>query len=98
MEDIVPLINDDKSNQCPLFFPVCVPKGRRDDLKRHLIKNKIYCPIHWPLTEYHKNLSERAKRLYDEELSLVCDQRYGVEDMHRIVSCIRGFFVKKRYI
>lgn len=79
---------------CPLFVPVMVPNGKRDDLRRHLIKQDIYCPIHWPVSELH-HLTCEAKEIYDNELSLVCDQRYSVEDMKREIAVIRMFLEKR---
>ncbi len=76
---------------CPLFVPILVPHGRRDGLRRYLMANKIYCPVHWPLSRYHNN-GETDSQLYKDELSLVCDQRYGAEDMARVVDTIKAFF------
>ncbi len=75
----------------PLFVPILVEKDR-DKLKRYLIENKIYCPVHWPLSKCHNGISERARKIYSEELSIVCDQRYDVEDMLRIAAIIKEFY------
>lgn len=72
-------------NDCPLFVPIVTPK--RDELIKYLIENKIYCPIHWPISVYHK-LNKETIKLYNEEISIVCDQRYTVEDMDRICKVI----------
>lgn len=74
----------------PMFVPVLVPDGKRDELRRFLIKEEIYCPIHWPVSVYHR-LNEKEQFSYDNELSLVCDQRYTEEDMSRIVETINSF-------
>ena len=78
------------SSDAPMFVPVLVPEGKRDELRRYLIKNEIYCPIHWPVSEYH-NPDERTAYIYQNELSLVCDQRYTEEDMYRMVEAIKAF-------
>ena len=75
----------------PMFVPVFVPDGKRDALRRYLINNEIYCPIHWPVSGYHK-LDERTAHIYENELSLVCDQRYTEEDMNRMVDTINTFW------
>ena len=75
----------------PMFVPVIVPGGKRDALRRYLINNEIYCPIHWPVSEYHK-LDERTAHIYGNELSLVCDQRYTEDDMNRMVDKINAFW------
>ena len=74
----------------PMFVPVLVPDGKRDALRRYLIKNEIYCPIHWSVSEYQR-LDERTEHIYKNELSLVCDQRYTEEDMYRMVEAIKAF-------
>ncbi len=77
-------------SDCPLFVPILVPTGKRNALKQHLIQNEIYCPAHWPLTPYHSP-DKRTERIYDNELSLICDQRYDENDMERIIKTIRNF-------
>lgn len=74
----------------PMFVPVLVPNGKRNALRKHLIDHEIYCPIHWPLSEYHKP-DQKTETIYENELSLVCDQRYTEEDMARIVKTIQNF-------
>ena len=84
--DIVrPLYAQMGESDVPLFVPVLVRKDIRQSLRQHLIKNEVYCPIHWP--------SELggANKLYDGELSLICDQRYGTEDIKRQMTLISEF-------
>ena len=78
-----------KNDDCPLFVPVCCDD--RDGLKQHLIQDRIYCPSHWPVSSLHK-LNDRSYELYKTELSLICDQRYVLGDMRRMVNSIRMFF------
>ena len=80
-----------KESDCPMFVPIFVPDGQRDKLRNYLVQSEIYCPIHWPVSRYHK-LNERTEILYKNELSLVCDQRYTKEDMNRIVERINNFW------
>lgn len=84
------LIFREVNNDCPMFVPILVPYGRRDKLRRYLIQNKIYCPIHWSVSEYHQ-LDERMEEVYLSELSLVCDQRYTQDDMERQATHIKLF-------
>lgn len=79
---------------CPLFVPILVPGGKRDALRRFLIERKIYCPVHWPVSALH-SLTEEERRMYEVELSLVCDQRYGPADMERELRAIQTFFERK---
>ncbi len=68
-----------KDNDCPLFIPIKVEK--RDALRKFLIDNNVYLPIHWPNHDWN-----------GKELSLVCDQRYDESDMLRICNLIDNFY------
>lgn len=81
-----------QDTECPLFVPILV--DNRDALRQHLIQNEIYCPVHWPKSQYHQ-LSPEREDFYDRELSLVCDQRYTEQDMLRMVAIIREFLDKE---
>lgn len=84
---IFPTLSD---NDCPMFVPILVQDGKRNELRKFLIDREIYCPIHWPISDYH-SLNKETKRIYDGELSLVCDQRYTKDDMNRMVEAIKEF-------
>lgn len=73
-------------NDVPLFVPILTEK--RDTLRKFLIAHEVYCPVHWPLTALH-SVDEREKRLYHEEISLICDQRYDAIDMERIIDLVK---------
>jgi hypothetical protein len=85
------IFSEMSSSDVPMFVPVLVPDGKRNKLRRYLIKNEIYCPIHWPVSDYHR-LDGKERFIYDNELSLVCDQRYTEEDMYRMVETIKAFW------
>ena len=76
----------------PLFVPILVSDGLRDDLRRALIAADVYCPNHWPLSDMHE-ISQEDREIYKKEISLICDQRYDEEDMRRQLEVIRGFEV-----
>lgn len=80
----------------PLFVPVFFEsKEIRDAVRKSLIDNQIYCPIHWPKPQQIS--SEFAvNQIVETELSIICDQRYGIEDMQRIVDTIREYFEIKK--
>ena len=90
----VAIFKDFQECDCPMFVPVLVPNGLRDNLRKYLIGNQIYCPVHWPVTEFHQ-LTTKERFIYNNELSLVCDQRYDGDDMHRIIDTIHEFLTKK---
>ncbi len=58
----------------------------REQARHHLIKNRIYCPVHWPAGT---DASIGAKRLSDSLLTLISDQRYGNKEMKQIVSTLQ---------
>lgn len=76
-------------NDCPMFVPVRVKD--RNELRKFLIQQQIYCPVHWPISQLHR-LSSAEHELYNEELSLVCDQRYSEKDMKRVIDVIHSFY------
>lgn len=80
-----------RDSDCPMFVPILVPNGRRDEMRKYLIENSIYCPVHWPVSEYHK-LSAKEKYIYDNELSLVCDQRYSEKDMKHMAETVKEYW------
>ena len=82
--DIKSLFPSLGANDCPLFVPVVSEK--RDSLQKWLAGEKIYCPAHWP-----KPCAEANSKLYDVELSLICDQRYDEGDMLRTLDALRRF-------
>lgn len=79
-----------KQDDCPMFVPILVDENIRDKLRSYLISKKIYCPIHWNISEYHR-LNSKTEKIYKKEISLVCDQRYGIADMRRIIEEVTAF-------
>lgn len=72
-------------NATPLFVPVFFNSTEeRDSIRKKLIDNNIYCPIHWPKNNLVTPAME-VNRIFDTELSLICDQRYGLEEMKELV-------------
>lgn len=74
---------DKEKMECPLFVPIIIENQRRDAVRKRLIENAVFCPVHWP-----KPKANCDSNLYSMELSLICDQRYEEEDMHRIVNIL----------
>ena len=74
-----------RGNQVPLFVPVLIEN--RDEVRRELRKNGIFCPVHWPLRKDMEVLP-MGRRMAEKELSLVIDQRYNQEDMDSIVQVL----------
>ena len=54
--------------------------------QKELAAHNIYCPVHWPIPEQVKPAMDKdSEYIYSHVLSLICDQRYDLEDMVGIV-------------
>lgn len=74
---------------CPLFVPmICASYAEREKLRKVLLETQIYCPVHWPKNSMITS-NMKVNQLFDCELSLLCDQRYGLEEMAFIVKKIK---------
>jgi dTDP-4-amino-4,6-dideoxygalactose transaminase len=72
---------------CPIFVPIFMENTKRNEIKEYLIKNKVYCPNHWPIPEIVKE--NKMKEIYNKELSLICDQRYNEKQIEEYITLIR---------
>ncbi|MDD4096327.1 MAG: hypothetical protein PHP22_08830 [Oscillospiraceae bacterium] len=87
--EIRAIFNTLPESVCPFIFPVIVAADR-DQMRRKLIEEKIYCPIHWPIPKQVDHLiSSGTRATYDSILSIPCDQRYNLTDMNRIVCALK---------
>lgn len=81
----VRFLSELKADDCPLFVPVFFPtKEKRDAVRSYLVSKDIYCPVHWPSNSFVEDGME-VQTIFDTELSVICDQRYGLEDMQTVV-------------
>jgi len=72
----------------PLGFPVCVQD--RDKVRRHLIENNIFPPVHWELEGVVPKTYIQSHNLSKSIMTLPCDQRYETKHMQRIVEHIQS--------
>lgn len=72
---------------CLLFVPIILDTKLRDKLRKYLIENKVYLPIHWIL-------NKKLNNIFDHELSLVCDQRYTNEQINIYIDKMINFLKK----
>ncbi len=84
-----PLFFELNENVCPMFYPILV--NNRDQVRKHLTQEKIYCPVHWPIPEQviERDFSS-ALYIYNNILSIPCDQRYGITEMNKIISILKS--------
>ena len=66
-----------RNGDCPLFVPIIL--NDRDEIRKKLIEDKIYLPVHWP-NDNSENI------IYDLELSLINDQRYNEYNIEKYVN------------
>jgi hypothetical protein len=71
--------------QVPLFVPIRLKN--RNEVRSSMFAENIFCPIHWPVPQGHYLM--RGEELAGSELSLIIDQRYGEEDMNRILKVLK---------
>ena len=87
IDGVEPLLRFDPDD-VPLGVPVLCDD--RDRIRRALIAQRIYCPVHWVLPP-----AVAADRFPHEHsvqariLTLVCDQRYDEADMDRTLDALR---------
>lgn len=73
----------------PLFMPIFIES--RDELRKLFFANKIFTPVHWP--EVNEKLNG-TNSIYRQELSLLVDQRYSIEDMEKQINVLKQFYKK----
>ena len=72
----------------PLFVPVLIEsKEQRDYVRKKLIEQQIYCPVHWPQPKQIP-ADYRVNDIVSRELSLICDQRYGLSEIKREIETL----------
>lgn len=84
--DIRLMYSDMQDEDCPLFVPILVEEQKRADIRAELSKNHVYCPCHWPI-DYRYPYQETC--YHKGEISLICDQRYGDEEIQFQIMALR---------
>ena len=67
----------------PLGFPVSVDIARRDTVLACLYKQNIFPPVHWRIDGIVPNNFQESHKISSCILTLICDQRYTIDDMAR---------------
>lgn len=71
-------------DKIPLFVPILLED--RNTVRKRMFQNEVFCPVHWPL----EGLSlKKGAEMAQHELSLIVDQRYGQNDIEKIINCIK---------
>lgn len=87
LDGINVLTSELEADIVPLYYTMIVED--RAALQVWLRDNAIYAPIVWTLPDIKVDICEAAEYVYKHVLSLPIDQRYGLDDMSRMVECIQ---------
>ena len=94
-EDLVvkPIFNYLNEGIVPLYFPVYVYNGKRDEFQKYMAENNVFCPIIWPIPSnlHLSKISPDLKWIYDHISVIPIDQRYSEKDMEYILIKIEKF-------
>jgi hypothetical protein len=71
----------------PLGFPIRL--AERDRVRQALFEEQIYPPTHWPLDGFIPKEFSTSHALAGKILTLPCDQRYGEDDIERMVALVK---------
>jgi dTDP-4-amino-4,6-dideoxygalactose transaminase len=83
---IRPILGQLTREVVPLYFPIYVED--RIAFQTKLREERIYAPIVWPLPDKAPLICNEAKELYNHLICIPIDQRYGIDDMMRIIDCM----------
>jgi hypothetical protein len=62
----------------------------RDNVRRELIRSRVYPAVLWPLDSATYAIPEQEIALSRRVLSIHCDHRYSVEEMKRVAAIVRA--------
>lgn len=87
METVFPCLAE---NAVPLYFPIYIKNGARDELRMRMRRKNIFLPVIWPASPMLKDISGAVSDIYNMILAVPCDQRYGREEMLYIAGEIKN--------
>lgn len=71
---------------CPMVYPFMMATDR--NLRKELIENKIFVARYWPNVEMDEGFA-KENNMANKVIPVPCDQRYGRDDMNRIIEIIK---------
>ena len=77
-----------ESDSVPMGMVVMT--NERDSLFNYLVANDVYCNIHWRENNLI-SLYEDSKYVSETVLTIPCDQRYGIDDLNRVVELVKSY-------
>lgn len=75
------------NGEVPMIFPFESEQGQ--ELRKKLIENKVFVAKYWPNVDEWADKETTETWMANHILALPIDQRYGEEDMNRIVTLIK---------
>ncbi|EGT3613231.1 hypothetical protein E5N06_07725 [Clostridium perfringens] len=82
LEGIEIIFKSIDKNIVPLYFPILIKNGKRDEIQRKMAKRNIYCPVVWPMSNFVcKKINSKTINIYNEILCIPCDQRYNLDEI-----------------
>lgn len=75
-------------DEVPMIFPYVTEEGQ--ELRKHLIQHKIFVAKYWPNVDEWAGTDSLESWMASNVLPLPIDQRYGVENMNRIIEIIKA--------
>lgn len=70
---------------CPMVYPFKAKSN--SNLRKELIENKVFVAKYWPNVEEHEGF-ETESNMAMNVIPIPCDQRYGKDEMDRIINLI----------
>lgn len=89
IKELTPVFKELKG-KVPLGMPVYMDSKNRNLLRQKLIKEGIFLPVHWNLTNENRIKSQKAKEMASKIVTLVIDQRYDAKDMDLMLNAIKN--------
>lgn len=80
------------SDDVPLVYPLLIDKG--DKLRTKLIEHKVFCARYWPNVIDDIKCMDVEKDISLNLVAIPIDQRYGLDEMSRIVNLITALIDK----
>lgn len=89
-DNMVPVLGACTDSITPLFIPIYY-NGKREELQSYLADNDIYCPVIWPKPSQIIIEDGVTQYIYEKMLCIPIDQRYGGDEMNKIIHILDEF-------
>lgn len=88
-----PIYESLEADEVPVGYPVLIKNQLRDELRQYLTAKKIYCPVHWVLSEPSADFKNVGVEeiMSSSILTLVIDQRVTRDGLKFMVDAIATF-------